>query len=95
MWMGRKSCDLTFHSGCTPAFAIGAVEHSSRRNCKVWGRRLTLHFVEQGKQSNQASVSLAEQAKGSATVVSVAYLFESGSDVRTVQELWGIATSRQ
>lgn len=56
---------------------------------KEWGRCLTLHLVEQGKQSNQASVSLVEKAKVSASVVSAAHLLESGSDVRPFQELLG------
>ena len=53
----------------------------------MWGRCLTLHLVEQGKQSNQASVSLVEKAKVSATFGSATHLLESGSDIRTIQEL--------
>ena len=57
--------------------------------CKVWGRCLTLHLVEQGKQSNQAPVSLVEKAKVSAISASATHLPESGYDIRTVQELLG------
>jgi hypothetical protein len=50
---------------------------------------LTLHLVEQGKQSDQASVSLVEEAKVSATFGSATHLLESSSDIRTIQELLG------
>jgi site-specific recombinase XerD len=50
---------------------------------------LTLHLVEQGKQSNRASVFLVEKAKVSATVVTATHLPESGSDIRTSQQLMG------
>jgi site-specific recombinase XerD len=48
---------------------------------------LTLHLVEQGKQGNQASVTFVEKAKVSAISASATRLFESGSDIRTIQEL--------
>lgn len=53
---------------------------------KVRGRCLTLHLVEQEKQSNQAPVFLVEKAKVAATVASAVHLLESGSDIRTIQE---------
>ncbi|MDP3089182.1 MAG: hypothetical protein Q8N04_00760, partial [Nitrospira sp.] len=45
-------------TGRQPKVNIGAELLSSVRemNCKVWGRCLTLHLVEYGKQSDQISV---------------------------------------
>ncbi|MCS6289974.1 MAG: tyrosine-type recombinase/integrase [Nitrospira sp.] len=42
-----------------------------------------------GSKVIRASGSLVEKAKVSAIFVSATYLLESGSDIRTNQELWG------
>ncbi|MEQ1847920.1 MAG: tyrosine-type recombinase/integrase, partial [Nitrospira sp.] len=72
---------------CPTKSSLSPFPSPAELEVKAWGRCLTLHIVEQGRQGNQASVSFVEKATVSAISASATRLFESGSDIRTIQEL--------